>query len=297
MSFGDVNGDGELDIVIGTSTGHVWALRGPTGEVLPHFPVRTGGAIYAPALLINLNNTDPSPGPTHASAGLHIVVPSHDGHVYVIDGKMGCIDKIDIGENSYAMVLADDITNDGYMDLVVSTMNGNVYLLSTNTVFHPLKAWTSQTQGLNGFTAKEGYMGVMISETSRVHRDVVGDHFKILFEIVDRRTPPRRDLHHQKYHVKITVGRSITILSKTYYRPGRYVQIVRTPPERMQTTLYITMSNEFHQVFEDSIPISFNLHFYNTIKWLLILPFTATMVALMLNRATTNSDKDDFLGT
>eukprot|EP01012_Entosiphon_sulcatum_P025518 TRINITY_DN3084_c0_g1_i1.p1 TRINITY_DN3084_c0_g1~~TRINITY_DN3084_c0_g1_i1.p1 ORF type:complete len:983 (-),score=210.38 TRINITY_DN3084_c0_g1_i1:28-2955(-) len=293
VSFGDVNGDGELDVVIGTSTGHVWALRGPSGEVLPHFPVRTGGAIYAPALLINLNNTEAVPVP-HQN-GLHIVVPSHDGHIYIIDGRAGCVDKVDIGENSYAMVLADDITNDGFMDLIAATMNGNVYVLSTNTVFHPLKTWASQTQGLNGFTAKEGYMGVMISAPSRVHRDVVGDHFKILFEIVDRRAPQRRDTHHQMYHVKITVGRSITILSKTYYRPGRYVQVVRAPQERMQTTLYITMSNEFHQVFEDSMPISFNMHFYNTIKWLVILPFAAITIVLMLNKASTHSDREEQL--
>ena len=33
--------------------------------------------------------------------GLHIVLTSFDGHMYIVDGKSACIDKIDLGENSY----------------------------------------------------------------------------------------------------------------------------------------------------------------------------------------------------
>eukprot|EP00668_Euglena_longa_P003228 GGOE01003776.1.p1 GENE.GGOE01003776.1~~GGOE01003776.1.p1 ORF type:complete len:951 (+),score=255.61 GGOE01003776.1:33-2885(+) len=303
VSFGDIDGDGHLDIVVGTSTGHVWALLGKTGDTLDNFPVKTGGPIYSPALLINLNNTDnKGDHDAHHPAGLHIVLPSHDGHLYIIDGRSACIDRIDLGENSYSMVLADDLSGNGYMDLVVTTMNGNVYLLNTETKFHPLKAWTSQSQGLNGFTAKEGYVGIMISPESRVHRDVVGDHFKVMFEIVDLRKHQRHDFH-QKYHVKVTIGRGVPILSKTYYRPSRYVEIVRTPPERLQGTLYVTMRNEFGQMYEDSMPISFNLRFYNTIRWLVLLPFAMLAVVLMLNKATNQSlshepfqDCDDLLG-
>lgn len=50
---------------------------------------------------------------------------------------------MDIGEQSYSMVLADDLDNNGHMDLLVSTMNGNVYALETSAVYHPMKAWTS----------------------------------------------------------------------------------------------------------------------------------------------------------
>lgn len=55
----------------------------------------------------------------------------------------GCADTIDIGEQSYSMVLADDLDNNGRLDLLVSTMNGNVYALETSAVYHPMKAWTS----------------------------------------------------------------------------------------------------------------------------------------------------------
>ena len=42
------------------------------------------------------------------------------------------------------MVLADDLDGNGHMDLVVSTMNGNVYAFETPSDYHPLKAWPQQ---------------------------------------------------------------------------------------------------------------------------------------------------------
>jgi len=44
------------------------------------------------------------------------------------------------------MVLVDDLNNDGKMDLVVSTMNGNVYVFGSPAPYHPLKSWTSQVR-------------------------------------------------------------------------------------------------------------------------------------------------------
>ena len=42
---------------------------------------------------------------------------------------------------NYSMVLADDINGNGKTDLLVVTRNGNVFALSTETPFHPLKSW------------------------------------------------------------------------------------------------------------------------------------------------------------
>lgn len=56
----------------------------------------------------------------------------------------GCADVMDIGETSYSMVLADDLNGDGRTDLLVTTMNGNVYAFQTGAKHHPLASWTSQ---------------------------------------------------------------------------------------------------------------------------------------------------------
>lgn len=37
------------------------------------------------------------------------------------------------------MVLADDVTGNGMMDLIVSTMNGNIVCLGTDVEYHPMK--------------------------------------------------------------------------------------------------------------------------------------------------------------
>lgn len=62
--------------------------------------------------------------------GLHLLAPSEDGHVYVIEGATGCVNKIDLGERVRSMVLTDDVDGDGTLDLVVGTMSGEVRRLS-----------------------------------------------------------------------------------------------------------------------------------------------------------------------
>ena len=48
---------------------------------------------------------------------------------------------MDVGETAYASVLAADLNNDGKMDLVLSTMNGNLYCFHSTASYHPLKSW------------------------------------------------------------------------------------------------------------------------------------------------------------
>lgn len=72
---------------------------------------------------------------------------------------------MDIGEQSYSMVLADDLDNNGHMDLLVSTMNGNVYALETSAVYHPMKAWTSVVRNAHSACAANStpLAGILLS--------------------------------------------------------------------------------------------------------------------------------------
>ena len=101
-SFGDVNSDGEMEVVFATNTGAVYMVSGATGTLassaspgmhatqlsprvhagrdIAGFPFRTRGRVMAPVLL-----TQALPG----SDGLQAVMPSSDGHLYVIDALTG----------------------------------------------------------------------------------------------------------------------------------------------------------------------------------------------------------------
>jgi len=153
MQVGDIDADGTLDIVFGTTTGFVWALSGVTGAKLPNFPVKTG-EIRAPVLLAQLGfvlifiiiiNQLTSHWhfcrEYHRELGnpLTIIVPSLDGFLNLVDSSSGCIERIDLGEQSYAQVLVDDVNGNGNLDLVVVTKEGNVHCLSTPSAYHALK--------------------------------------------------------------------------------------------------------------------------------------------------------------
>jgi hypothetical protein len=71
-----------------------------------------------------------------------LAATSFDGYFYLIDGQTTCADVIDIGETSYSRFLADNVDGGDDLDLIMTTMNGNVFCFSTPAPHHPLKTWT-----------------------------------------------------------------------------------------------------------------------------------------------------------
>jgi outer membrane protein assembly factor BamB len=289
-SIGDIDGDGTLDIVIGTTSGIVWALRGDTGHVLPKFPLRTNGRIIAPITLVNLrapmrisdamlHQAEARKGRDQQDDGLHLVFPSFDGHIYVVDGSTACTNKIDIGEHSYGMVLADDLLGNGKMDLIATTMNGNVFCFATDSAYRPLKAWRAQNQFLNGFAAQDNYLGIFVSVDERNSWEsthVLGASFVLSFEIVDKRPATGAAI----YHVNVTHG-ARALFAKTYSKPGVYHEHVPSLEYPAYAVLQVAMTNEHRQYFVDTVAIAFNVRYYRTLKWLLVLPFVGMFAALV----------------
>lgn len=272
-TMGDVNGDGILELVFGTNKGYIYAVRGDNGEILKSFPVKTGGSIYAPILITDLYEI-----PNH-NHPLQLVVPSFDGNVYIIDGNNSfCLHKIDIGEKSYSQVLVDDFVGSGKMQLIVSTMNGNIFILNTQGFYHTLKTQTEQYHSTNGFSYRYRYHGIHITKGSRKFRDIIGNTFKLAFVITDKRSLQRGILRH--YHVKISIGRNVILKEFDYDTPGTYLITLPTPKMRMHATVTVEMLNEHGQIFRDDVAISFNIGFLRIIKWALVAPLLAMIIAL-----------------
>ena len=56
----------------------------------------------------------------------------------------GCASVVDTGETAYAMVLADDLDGDGQLELLLSTMGGNLFAFGVPAPADPLALWPSQ---------------------------------------------------------------------------------------------------------------------------------------------------------
>ncbi len=84
---------------------------------------------------------------------------------YFVDTFLSSFYFPDIGEHSYTAVLAHAVTDMGSIDLLVTTMAGNVLLFRTESPYHPYKAWPKQVQGLNGFSS--GIQGICIVDSKQ----------------------------------------------------------------------------------------------------------------------------------
>jgi hypothetical protein len=83
--------------------------------------------------------------------------------------------------------LIDDLDQNGYLDLLVTTMNGNTFAMQTMVPYESSLAWTEQNQcSRNGATWRHGYHGIHVAQTSRIIRDVTGASVHLQFEIVVR---------------------------------------------------------------------------------------------------------------
>ena len=221
--------------------------------------------------------------------GLHMLIPSFDGHVYIVDGILTCAERIDIGEHMFSTPLIDDVTGNGMLDIVVGTVNGHVHLLETQVPYHPLNAWSSfpKHRG-NVFTHGQAGLSVPLREKKLLrYMDVKsGETIQITFDIWDTRSHVGDNSAPEKYSVVFTRGtnRMDPILKKEFTRPGRYtVDLPVQPPESMH--LVIGMLNEHGQYFEDSVNVSVSTRFYIWMKYLILFPLFLLTIPLLMMRA------------
>ena len=146
--------------------------------------------------------------------GLHMIVPSMDGHIFIIDAISKCSLRLDIGEQLYSMPLLDDLTGDGYLDLLVGTMNGQVLLFETSVPYHPLNAWPSFPRGrYNVFShGQQGISVPLIEKRKLMKADIhssqlfyEGKELAIVFDIWDTRKSAGQSLAEGETPLKYNV--------------------------------------------------------------------------------------------
>ncbi|CAK9271598.1 unnamed protein product [Sphagnum jensenii] len=276
-SVGDVDGDGNTEIVVPTSSGQVHVLRGSDGSKVGPYPFQTHGHIMAPALLVDLSKR------SSERQGLTIAVTSFDGYFYLIDGPTGCADAIDIGETSYSMVLAENVDGGDDLDLIVTTMSGNVYCFQTPTPHHPLKAWVSQGQGRNLVSNRYNREGVFVLPSSRYFRDEASSSFWVQYQIVDQSRASSGP-----YNVTVTLmvpgnyqGKKRIEQWNVHNQPGVYKVKLPCVPVRTLGTVMLEMVDKNGLYFSDEFALTFHLHYYRLLKWLIVFPLLG-MVGVLL---------------
>lgn len=133
-AIGDVDNDGALEVVVGSTNGKLYILNGRDG--IQETSIATGGAIYASAALANLD-TDPY---------LEIVVGVADGKVYCFEWKGTVQNPQWIFPTTgaiYSSAAIGDVDGDGHLEIVVGSNDGKVYCLS----FTGKERWTCSTGG------------------------------------------------------------------------------------------------------------------------------------------------------
>lgn len=222
------------------------------------------------------------------AAGLHLLVPSFDGHLYLMDGQHTCAERIDIGEHLSSTPLLDDIDANGLLDIVVGTLHGTVHVLETQIPYHPLNSWTSfpKDRG-NGFT--HGQIGVSIPalEKKRLrYSDVKGGALlEITFDIWDTRSSLVLEDSATSYSIVFTKGtnKMEPVFKQEFSRPGRYsVRIPVAPPG--EDSLVLGMTTDHGLYFEDHVDVAISTRFYVWVKYLVLFPLVVLWVPLLLMR-------------
>ena len=287
--FGDADGDGQLDVAFATLDGRVYLADAATGGIKDGWPFRTFGEITAPVLIAKVDN-----GPRHGvQRGMQLVVTSHDGYLYVIDGESRCSSVVNLGESSDAMVLFDDLESNGEMDLLVATTGGSVYSIRTTSPYHPLKTRTALFPGLMeaSYVSSWSWMGVYADAGSRIPRDVRGSSVQIRLTVLDRR-PLRFSNPQASYKVTATlvgVGaremnsgeQPIIGITQHVNGTGTYTMELPCPRSRSTATIRLSVTDENGSTYVDEFPLSFHMQFYRLLKWLVVGPLTVMAMVLL----------------
>jgi len=246
-----------------------------------------------------LNRDDQKVPHGGSAGGLHVVQPI-DTYLVIVEGGSGCTQSIEVGEKIDSAVQADDIHGTNKLDLVISTVFGNVITMESEAPFHPLNVWNNGELRSRTNAAAHGYsasQGIFVHEVSRRYRDIFGVYVPVTFEIFDNRPNIQNEPDKRKYLVEIKAATSLSVFRKNIESPGIYTERVYIPYGPGYYQLSVILKTSHGLIYEDVFHIGYNVNYMSGFSILLWLPLTIATICVFLmgaKKQNQNWDDDDF---
>ncbi|MFQ6041223.1 MAG: FG-GAP-like repeat-containing protein [Candidatus Poribacteria bacterium] len=133
-AIGDIDDDGQLEVVIGSSDGNLYVLDGATGAVEQSYA--TFNSIESSAGLADFDG----------DGDLEIVVGSNDSNVYFINGDE--VVSYPTGAPVHSSPAIGDVDGDGDFEVIIGSDDGNIYCFDYNPADMTVALnWSQPTEG------------------------------------------------------------------------------------------------------------------------------------------------------
>ncbi|XP_052769103.1 uncharacterized protein LOC128209205 isoform X2 [Mya arenaria] len=281
----DIDGDGYSEVIIPTNEGDIYAISGVTGKVLDHWPIRIGHPILSNVIATHVSRTRKT---------LDLVFLSNDGVLHVISTDQSCRAHFPIGETSLVQILSHDLVSHSEgMELLISTSDGTVICMGSgeetienvfaDEFYHKILAlaWPAETPTPNDFLFAENKMGIFVKEGSRKQGEVTGSQFYIMFYITDA-SYKSASAKVSAYTLRVYFG-STLLHRAVYTSPSLYTIFVSSFPRPSHGHITLVLTNNNGQLAQDTFPIRFNQIILEDLQWLLMSPFVAMVIILLVN--------------
>ena len=280
IRLADINGDEKYDLLLTTDTGDFYVLHGINGSIFKGYPKKLNSDIYANVLLALLHDD---------AVPLFFALPA-DGNLNIISTDLECHTKVNIAESSLVQILSHDLVpQTKNMELLVATKDGTLICFSVSsqayvekedeysTKVAMLAALPSELKSVNDFVFLFHKPQVEIMKHTKEAIDIMGNYFRLDFSITD----PNMGDKGKPYNVYVYYGYHL-LVQASYEEPGLYSLNIPVWPEPSQGHIVVVLTNQHGQIFQDSYSIKFNKLILQDLQWLLISPFVAMAIILLV---------------
>lgn len=226
----------------------------------------------------------------------HLLIPTFQGRVYILqfhhsvledpvislttttkaNPSKFCLQRIEVDGSMKTSPLLDDVTNDGYLDIILTSLNGEIAIYETTIPFHSSNIWNSFPKD-HGKSFTFGDISISISNEDKLKLKKFeyanGQELSIRFTITDRRCL-QKPCTLDEYHISIMKNSNHPediIWKADYTEPGDYqATIPLDGPEK--SIYYFILSSKHGKYAEDFVTVTISTRFYVWLKYLLFFP-------------------------